>query len=101
MICEFSVAPIGDGVSLSKDVAKIIDLIHNSGIRYQTHAMGTLVEGEWDEIFALIKKCHNLLRADHSRVLTRIVIDDKQDATDRITGKIDSVEKQLGYKINV
>ena len=66
---------------------------------YQTHALGTLVEGEWDELMELVKKCHMLLREDFERVYTRITIDDRKGAKDRLTGKIKSVENKLGRNI--
>jgi uncharacterized protein (TIGR00106 family) len=99
MLCQFSISPAGAGESLSKAVADIIDLIDRSGLRYQTHAMGTIVEGSWDEIMSLIKQCHHAMRTDHHRVLTTIHIDDREGADNRMTGKINSIEKHLGREI--
>ncbi len=84
---------------MAKSVAKIIDLIDKSGLTYQTHALGTLVEGEWDEVMALVKKCHMALREDFNRVLTRITIDDRKGRTGRITGKVKDIEDVLGRQI--
>jgi uncharacterized protein (TIGR00106 family) len=100
MLCQFSISPLGAGESLGKDVARIIALIDSSGLRYQVHAMGTIVEGGWDEVMALIKQCHELMRHIHSRVSTTIQIDDRKDAGGRLTGKIDSIERHLGRKIS-
>ena len=99
MLLEFSTFPAGEQ-SLSSAVAKIIDLIDKSGLPYQTHSLGTLVEGEWNELLELVKKCHMLLREDFDRVMTRITIDDRKDAKDRMTGKVKSIEEKLGRKIN-
>jgi uncharacterized protein (TIGR00106 family) len=98
MLLEFSSFPASEK-SLSGAVAKIIDLIDRSGLPYQTHALGTLVEGEWDELMELVKKCHMLLREDFERVYTRITIDDRKGAKNRLTGKIKSVENKLGRNI--
>lgn len=98
MLLEFSSFP-ASAESLSGAVAKVIDLIDKSGLPYQTHAQGTLVEGEWDELMDLVKKCHMLLREDFERVFTRITIDDRKDAKNRLTGKIKSVENKLGRNI--
>jgi len=98
MLLEFSSFPASEK-SLSGAVAKIIDLIDKSGLPYQTHALGTLVEGEWDELMELVKKCHMLLREDFERVYTRITIDDRKGAKNRLTGKIKSVENKLGRNI--
>jgi uncharacterized protein (TIGR00106 family) len=98
MLLEFSTFPAGQE-SMAKSVAKIIDLIDKSGLPYQTHALGTLVEGEWDEVMGLVKKCHMTMREDFDRVLTRISIDDREGYTNRITGKVRDIEDALGRKI--
>jgi len=98
MLLEFSSFPASEK-SLSGAVAKVIDLIDKSGLPYQTHALGTLVEGEWDELMELVKKCHMLLREDFERVYTRITIDDRKGAKNRLTGKIKSIENKLGRNI--
>ncbi len=99
MICEFTVSPIGPSVSLSAQVAKIIDRIDSSGLPYQTHAMGTIVEGSWDDIMMLIRQCHDLMLEDNERVSTTIRIDDRKGSSGRLQGKVDSVEHRLGRKI--
>ncbi len=96
MLVEFSVAPMGKGESISADVAKVIDLIDKSGLHYKTHAMGTLVEGEWEQVMLLIKQCHDLLKGNSPRVYTRIAIDDKGSKTEMMTEKLQSVENKLG-----
>ena len=96
MLVEFSIAPMGKGESISKDVAKIIDIIDKSGLPYQTHAMGTLIEGSWDDCFAVIKKCHDLLRKTNARVYTRIAIDDRKGKKNAMRRKLQSVERKLG-----
>jgi uncharacterized protein (TIGR00106 family) len=98
MLCQFSISPAGQ-VSMSSEVAKIIDLIDRSGLMYKTHAMGTIVEGDWDEIMRLIKRCHELMLSNSSRVTTTIMIDDRKDAKDRLAGKVEAVERRLGRKI--
>jgi uncharacterized protein (TIGR00106 family) len=99
MLLEFSTFPIGSGESLSKDVAGVIDIIEKSGLVHKTHAMGTVVEGEWDDLMELVKRCHFALAANHNRVETRIVIDDRKGASGRIKGKIDSIERHLDREI--
>jgi uncharacterized protein (TIGR00106 family) len=51
MIVEFSVVPIGKGDSLAELVSKVVDIIDTSGMPYQLTAMGTIVEGEWNDVF--------------------------------------------------
>ncbi len=99
MLLEFSTFPIGSGESLSGDVAGVIRIIEESGLPHKTHAMGTVVEGDWDDLMGLVKKCHFALAASHARVETRIVIDDRKGASGRLKGKIDSLERHLGHEI--
>lgn len=99
MLVQFSIVPLGAGESLSKSVAEVIRIIDESGLPYRTNPMGTVVEGEWDEVMALIRKCHQEALKDAPRVLTSISIDDRPGKTDRITEKIKSVEKRIGREI--
>jgi len=99
MLVEFTTAPLGSSESLSREVAQIIEIVESSALSHQTHAMGTIVEGEWDEIMALIKVCHMKLRESNNRVTTRISIDDREGARNRLTGKIKSLEEKLGREI--
>ncbi len=100
MIAQFSVVPIGKTESLSQDVAKILDLVDKSGLDYKLTAMATIIEGDTDQVFDLIKKCHQQMRKKSSRVLTYINIDDREGAKGRIKGKVEDVEKVLGKKLN-
>ncbi|HLG93652.1 MAG TPA: MTH1187 family thiamine-binding protein [candidate division Zixibacteria bacterium] len=99
MLVEFATFPVDKGPKFSKPVAKVVNLIDKSGLKYQTTAMCTLIEGDWDEIFALIKKCHYLLRGSSSRVYTRIVVDDRKNFPNPMTEKVDGVEEVLKRKI--
>ena len=99
MVVNFTVVPIGKDSSLSAKVAEVLKIISDSGISYKLHSMGTILEGEWDEIMRLIKKCHKKILKDSDRVLTTITIDDRKGRTDRIAGKVKSVEEKLGEKL--
>jgi len=99
VIVEFSIVPVGKGEELAKLVAGVVDIIDRSGLPYQLTAMGTLVEGEWDDVLALIKECHFKMRQQGARVLTRISIDDREKAVNRLTGKVRDVEKALGREL--
>ncbi len=99
MIANFSVVPIGKGNSLSSQVAEVLKIVDESGINYKLHSMGTILEGDWDEILRLIKKCHERTLEDSNRVLTTITIDDRKGKSGRIVGKIQSVERKLGKEL--
>ncbi len=100
MLCQFSIFPVGAGESLSASVAGIIDIIDKSGIPYQTHSLGTIVEGDWETVMDLIRRCHEVIGQDNARVVTNIHIDDRKGADNRIEGKIKSLENHLGRKIS-
>ncbi|MCP2604547.1 MTH1187 family thiamine-binding protein [Candidatus Aminicenantes bacterium AH-873-B07] len=100
MIVEFSIIPIGKGESLSQYIAKIIDIVDKSGLPYKLTAMGTIVEGEWDDIMELIKECHFKMREYCNRVYTKITIDDREKAKNRIEEKVRAVEEILGRKVS-
>jgi len=99
MIVNFTIVPIGKDSSLSAKVAEVLKIVSDSGIDYKLHSMGTILEGDWDEIMRLIKKCHKKILKDSDRVLTTITIDDRKGRTGRISGKVKSVEKKLGKKL--
>jgi uncharacterized protein (TIGR00106 family) len=95
LLVEFSIIPIGRGASLSKEVARVLEIVDNSGLSYKVNPMGTVVEGKWDEVMSLIKKCHAVTLRGKERVVTRIVIDDRKRKTNRIEEKVKSVETRL------
>jgi uncharacterized protein (TIGR00106 family) len=88
MLAEISLAPIGQGSSVSEYVATALAIIKQSGIKYEFHAMGTNLEGEYDEIVALVKKCSQAM-ADQGaqRVIIRMYLDDRRDKPSTIEGK--------------
>jgi uncharacterized protein (TIGR00106 family) len=98
MIVEFSVWPMV-GPSVSEHVAKVVKLVDDSGLPYKLNAMGTVVEGDWDDVMGLIKKCHKLLAGETERVITNISIDDRKGRSQRITGKVESIERILGKEV--
>ena len=99
MVVNFSIVPIGEGSSLSKYVADMLGIVDKSGINYKLHSMGTILEGDWDEVINLIKKCHKKTLKNSDRVLTTITIDDRKGKANRIIEKVKSVEKRLDKKL--
>ena len=99
MVVNFTIIPIGKDSSLSAKIAEVLKTVSESGISYKLHSMGTILEGDWDEIMRLIKKCHKKILKDSDRVLTTITIDDSKGMTGQIAGKVKSVERKLGRKL--
>lgn len=101
MLVEFSLIPVGTGVSISPYLAKAIKAVNKSGLNYRVGPMGTVVEGDWDEVFGLIKRCHNLMMKYADRVITTISVDDRKDkpSQGRIISKVKSLEEKAGIKL--
>ena len=100
MLIQFSIFPTGSaGESASGEVSKVIDIIDRSGLSYKSSSMATIIEGEWDQILPVINECRLKLRENSNRVYMVLTMDDRVGATDRINGKIESIEKKLNKKI--
>ena len=102
MLAEFEIIPIGTGsASLSGVLAEVAELIHRSGLDYRLGAMGTAVEGEWEPIMALAKRCRDVILRAAPRVVLTIRIDDRTDkpGPGRLTQKIESLEAKVGHSL--
>jgi uncharacterized protein (TIGR00106 family) len=100
MLVSFSLFPTDKGESVSKYVARTIDIVDKSGLPYRTSAMSTAVEGSWDRVFKVLKKCRNAMVKESNRVYMVITIDDRKGAKNRLTGKVNRIEQRLKRKIN-
>src|SRR5512135_90262 len=96
MLIEFSIVPIGTGSSLGGRLAEVLKIVDESGLPYKVNPMGTVVEGEWDDLFKLVKKCHKAIMKNEERVITSISVDDRKGKTNRIEEKVKSIEKRIG-----
>jgi len=100
MMVEFSIIPLGKGASVSIVIARVLKIVMDSGVKYKANPMGTVIEGEWDEMMELVKKCHDEAMKDADRVVTSIKIDDYKGKGYRLEKKLESVEQKLGRKLN-
>jgi uncharacterized protein (TIGR00106 family) len=96
MLIEFSIVPIGSGSSIGNRLAEVLKIVDDSGLPYKVNPMGTVVEGEWDELFKLVKECHGAVIKQEERVITTISVDDRKEKPNRIEEKVKSIEKRLG-----
>ncbi len=99
VLLEFTMSPIGMGESLSPYVSRILDVIDRSGVNYRLTPMGTILEGEWDDVMAVVKDCFVELKKDCSRIGAYIKIDYRQGSESRMTSKIKSLESKLGKNL--
>ena len=99
MLVEFSVIPIGTGVSVSQYVAECMKIVDASGIDYKINPMGTVLEGDYDKVMEIVRKCHARVMEMVPRAVTSIRIDDRKGATGGLDKKIMSVEDKVGKKL--
>jgi uncharacterized protein (TIGR00106 family) len=101
VIVDLCIVPLGVGVGLSSYVAACQRVLSESKLSYQLHANGTNIEGEWDEVFAVVKKCHvRVHEIGAPRIFTTIKLGTRIDKTQHMQDKIDSVEQKLKTRQN-
>ena len=96
VMIDLCVVPIGVGTSVSREVAECQKLIAAAGLASQLHPYGTVIEGEWDAVMAVVKQCHERLHAlGVPRVFTTMKIGTRTDRVQHMQDKIDSVIEKL------
>lgn len=99
VLLEFSMSPLDKGESVGKYVARSLAIIDRSGVPYRLNPMGTVLEGTWDEVMAVVKRCYTVMAKDCRRVSCAIKIDARRGKDGRIDSKVKSVEKRLRKKL--
>jgi uncharacterized protein (TIGR00106 family) len=93
---DLSIIPIGVGSSLSKYVAACEKVLAEAGLKTNLHSFGTNIEGEWDDVFAAIKKCHETLHEMGApRLHTAIKLGTRTDRAQSLDDKVKSVRDKL------
>lgn len=96
VIADLAIVPIGVGVSLSKYVAACERVLTEAGLEPQLHANGTDVEGEWDRVFAAVKRCHEVIHEMGApRIATTIKLGTRVDRDQTMADKVESVRSKL------
>ena len=93
VLLEFSMSPLGKGESVSKYVSRSLDIIDKSGVPYRLNPMGTVLEGEWDEVFGVVRKCYERMKKDANRISCSIKVDYRKGHSGRLVSKVASVER--------
>jgi len=99
VLLEFSMSPLGKGESVSKYVSRSLDIIDKSGVPYRLNPMGTVLEGEWEEVFSVVRKCYERMRKDCNRISCSIKVDYRKGHSGRLVSKVASAEKTLKRSI--
>ncbi len=96
VIADLCVVPMGVGVSVSEHVAACHRVLTEAGLTTQLHAYGTNIEGEWDDVFAAIKRCHEVVHGlGVPRISSTLRFGTRTDRAQTADDKIRSVEQKL------
>ncbi|BBM02750.1 MTH1187 family thiamine-binding protein [Microbulbifer sp. GL-2] len=96
VLADLCVIPMGVGVSVSKYVAECEKALAEAGLTHHLHAYGTNIEGEWDEVMAAVKACHERVHAmGAERITTSLKLGTRIDRDQSLQDKIDSVRSKL------
>lgn len=97
VLVDLCVVPLGVGVSVSSYIAACEKVLHEAGLKTALHSYGTNIEGEWDEVFAAIKRCHEVVHElGAPRITTTIKMGTRTDRNQSMEDKISSVTSKLG-----
>ncbi|HTL46776.1 MAG TPA: MTH1187 family thiamine-binding protein [Verrucomicrobiae bacterium] len=99
LLLELSMSPMDKGQSVSAYVARSLEIIDKSGLPYRLGPMGTCIEGEWDEVMDVVKRCYEAMGRDCGRITISIKADYRKGRTGRLESKVESVEKTLGRSL--
>jgi uncharacterized protein (TIGR00106 family) len=96
VIADLCLVPVGIGVSVSNEVAACERVLRDSGLKIKLHAYGTNIEGEWDEVFGAIKRCHETVHGMGApRISTNLRVGTRVDRAQTMEDKVRSVEDKL------
>ncbi|GBC88676.1 hypothetical protein HRbin13_00801 [bacterium HR13] len=100
LIVFVSMTPLGKEESVSKYVARVVDIVDKSGLDYVLTPMGTIVEGEdWDQVMEVLKKGFEALKTDCNRISIVMKIDYRKGRTKGLVSKVRAVEEKVGREI--
>ena len=99
VLLEFSMSPLGKSESVGKYVSRSLDIVDRSGVEYRLNPMGTVLEGEWDEVMDVVRQCYERMKNDCNRISCTMKVDYRKGKKGRLSGKVASVEKRLKKKL--
>lgn len=96
VMVDLCIVPLGVGVSLSSYIASCEKVLTDAGLKIALHSYGTNIEGEWDEVFAAIKRCHETVHAMGApRITTTVKLGTRTDREQTMEDKIRSVTEKM------
>lgn len=100
VLLEFSLYPTDKGESVSDYVKRNLEIIDDSGLPYRLGPMGTTLEGEYDEVMAVVKKCFDRMSADCGRVACQIKVDYRSGRSGRLDSKVQTLKDKTGRDLS-
>ena len=96
-VATFTIFPLErpDKGSLAPYVARTIEIVRESGLPYELGPMGTVLEGDFDDVMETIRQCHDDMRRECGRVYLTMAVDSREGASGRMRAKVDGVEGLL------
>jgi len=95
MLIAFSVTPLGVGEGVGEIVSEAVRVVRASGLPNQTDSMFTTIEGDWDEVMAVVKDAVDAVNARAPRVSLVLKADIRPGVTDGLTSKVETIERYL------
>ncbi|MBD3275007.1 MAG: MTH1187 family thiamine-binding protein [Candidatus Marinimicrobia bacterium] len=95
MLVDLSVTPLTGETQISEEIARVVNIVEESGIPYQLTPTGTVIEGSWSEIMSVVEKCHNKARESAPHVITTIKIEDEEGAENKLIENVNSVQEKM------
>jgi uncharacterized protein (TIGR00106 family) len=95
MLIAFSITPLGTGEGVGEIVAEAVRVVRASGLPNQTDSMFTILEGDWDEVMAVVKDAVDAVAARAPRVSLVLKADLRPGVTDGLTSKVETIERYL------
>jgi uncharacterized protein (TIGR00106 family) len=96
VMVDLCVVPLGVGVSVSEYVAECERLIAAAGLESQLHPYGTVIQGDWDAVFRVVRQCHERVHEMGApRVFTTLKVGTRTDREQSMADKVDSVRRKL------
>lgn len=100
VLLEFSMYPTDKGASVSDQVKRSLEIIDDSGLPYKLGAMGTTIEGEWDEVMGVVTRCFERMKRDSGRIAVNLKVDYREGASGRLESKVATIKAKTGRDLS-
>ena len=100
LLLEFAMYPTDKGASVSDYVKRNLEIIDDSGLPYRLGPMGTCLEGEYDEVMAVVKACYEGLSRDCDRVACTLKFDYRSGHEGRLESKVETLVSKTGRDLS-